>query len=268
MAKIKTLVEPFANQETICEEVLQAASAAFPQSSANAAEVIRDGAGKVVRIDVNVPDGDAVGLENARSAVASNSGVARASGFPLLVVNENYNQPDADLFSGVTNGVKHVYSTKFGAAEWHTVSNQLVLKPNSNDGTITVSASDAGLSGFTDYSAKCKFINANAIAAGAATSSVLMNLMSVIVRDGQTNWQYRYPGSAELDSGIALGTPLNVELTGYRSTGILLYKFNGGSQNSVSIPTGGTQGAVTVLLADPPTPDVIEYDDIEANILS
>lgn len=92
MAQIKVNVKAGANASTICDELLAAAKAAMPASTPRAAEVIRDSNGKVVQLKVNLPDGDAAGLVNARNSINSNAGVSSSSEFPKVLFDRNFDE--------------------------------------------------------------------------------------------------------------------------------------------------------------------------------
>jgi hypothetical protein len=113
MAKIKTTVWPHANGQ-VDAEILQAAAAAMPNSNPSA-EVIRDLNGKVVEVHVNLPDGDAPGLANAKNAINSNSGVAKASEFPKDIANDDFNSlTPGDVLATMAGPNPYIYDGGLG----------------------------------------------------------------------------------------------------------------------------------------------------------
>lgn len=78
MAKIKVPMEaldPSSGAEPLTPEGLAAIAADASGLPANAAEVIRDADGKLVQVNVNLPDGDAPGLAVAADKIANSRGV-------------------------------------------------------------------------------------------------------------------------------------------------------------------------------------------------
>ena len=98
MAKIKVLIKPGADMGTICDEILAAAAQGMPGSNPNAAEPVRDGNGKVVSVSVNLPDGDAPGLQNAADKINQNNGVSKAGPYPFKAADDDF----SDFTPGTT----------------------------------------------------------------------------------------------------------------------------------------------------------------------
>lgn len=94
MPKIKVTTQNFAS-DSITDEILSAANSNTPASVTPSAEVIRDSQGKVVAVNVNLPDGIAANdLTNAKNAINANNGVAKAAAFPA--------GGEVDNFDGLT----------------------------------------------------------------------------------------------------------------------------------------------------------------------
>jgi len=113
-AKVEVRVKSSADSSTIVADLLKAAGQAMPNSNPLAAEVILDQNGKVVKVLVNLPDNDATGLENARSAIENSSGIATAVSFPVTILDSNLNglvQSDVSSFTFVDQGFNHLMSS-------------------------------------------------------------------------------------------------------------------------------------------------------------
>jgi len=107
MGTIRVKVNPHADSGSICGEILAAASAASGKP-AQAAEIIRDGNGKVVEVLVGLPDVDAPGLANAEARINENSGVANngTTVSPNFLMDEDFESfttPNAEISSPITD---------------------------------------------------------------------------------------------------------------------------------------------------------------------
>lgn len=99
--RIKVQTESYAS-DAVIDEVL--AEARAQDSSAGVVNVVRDSGGKVVEVELALPNSDSNGATAAANAIASNPGVAKSVGFPKAI-SSNFNGSISAYQGLYTDGV-------------------------------------------------------------------------------------------------------------------------------------------------------------------
>lgn len=213
MPKITVQPSAFSGEEVVQQTIDAAASQLPAGSEPPHAEVERDAAGKVVKVNVNLPDDIAQGdLDNAKAKINENPGVAKASEFPKTFTEDLEAFVSGQSIYGLFDNKLRSGGDALQASGTNPLNGSIsALDPNGFGFFYSGQATNFGLTSISSHSFECKWKI-------SAVSDYLR------VRAGNKTFDLKMPGSGnylvrvngtQYDTGVAsaaVGTTVTAKI--------------------------------------------------------